>query len=89
MSSDIRDMGLEELRQILIEDIGIEAEALSDDPDAALSDLGMDSIAQVELGVVLRGRFGVEELPEDASAMSLAELAGAVRDLPVERAAAS
>ena len=62
------------LRTLLVTDIGLDEALLATSPDSTLEDLGMDSLARVELGVVLKSRFGVTELPEDASTMTLAEL---------------
>jgi acyl carrier protein len=62
------------LREILVSDIGLDGEQLCQQPQPTLEELGMDSIAQVELGVVLQSRFGVRAVPEDASTMSLDEL---------------
>jgi acyl carrier protein len=64
------------LREALVEEVGIDAAELSSQPDAALADLGLDSMAQVELAVVLKDRFGVGGLPEEVATMSFTELAG-------------
>jgi acyl carrier protein len=63
------------LREILVTSVGIDDAALTEEPHATLADLGLDSMAQVELEVVLRSRHGVQELPDDTSAMSFDELA--------------
>lgn len=63
------------LREILVFDVGIEPDALADAAGAALADLGLDSLAQVELGVVLHNRYGIDRLPEAMGTMSLDELA--------------
>jgi len=79
MTSNVRTLEPDDLRQILIEEIGIDADMLVEFPDIALADLGIDSIAVVELGVVLRSKLGIETLPEEASAMSLHQLASHLR----------
>ncbi|HEX7660097.1 MAG TPA: acyl carrier protein [Pseudonocardiaceae bacterium] len=73
--TDTNTIGVDELRQILVDEMGVDESTLLDAPGVALGDLGFDSIALVELGVVLRDRFGVEELPEEAGDMTLAQLA--------------
>jgi acyl carrier protein len=75
MNSDTQVIGQAELRQILLDDIGIDEELLAEAPDCCLGDLGVDSIAQVELTVVLRDRFGITAIPDDVSEMSVHELA--------------
>ncbi len=63
------------LREVLVTAVGIDPEQLTQQPQAPLADLGLDSIARVELGVVLQDRHGIGELPEHASTMSFEELA--------------
>ena len=63
------------LREILVADVGIDPEELSQQPETPLADLGLDSIAQVELAVVLQERHGVAEIPDNANSMSFGELA--------------
>ncbi len=75
MNSNTPGVGQAELRQILLDDLGIDGQLLAEAPDCSLGDLGVDSIAQVELAVVLSNRFGVTTIPDDVSDMSLDELA--------------
>ena len=75
MNSNTQGIRQEELRQILVDDIGIDGQLLAEAPDCSLSDLGVDSIAQVELAVVLQNRFGVTTIPDGVSDMSLDEFA--------------
>ncbi len=63
------------LHDILVSDVGIDRVTLTEQPQATLADLGLDSMAQVELGVVLHSRHGVKELPDDVPTMSFGELA--------------
>jgi len=79
-TNTVHALGEPELRRILVDEIGIDSDLLDSAPGTVLADLGMDSMAQVELGVLLRKRFGIEELPEDANAMSVGELAGHLRE---------
>jgi acetyl-CoA carboxylase biotin carboxylase subunit len=64
-----------ELLEILVSELGIDEETLANQPESSLADLGLDSMAQVELAVVLRKQHGVAQLPEDANAMSFDQLA--------------
>lgn len=63
------------LREVLVSAVGIDPDQLTRQPQTPLADLGLDSIARVELGVVLRHQHGIGELPKHASAMSFEELA--------------
>lgn len=66
------------LRDILVTSVGIDDAALTEEPQASLADLGLDSMARVELEVVLRSRHGLHELPESAPELSFAELASRI-----------
>nr|WP_242613779.1 acyl carrier protein [Herbihabitans rhizosphaerae] len=63
------------LREILVVEVGLDGEVLDKQRQTALDDLGLDSIALVELGVLLRTEHGVPELPEDANTLTFDELA--------------
>ena len=62
------------LRDVLVREVGLDADELAAQPEATLADLGLDSIAQVELGVVLKDRYGVTGLPDETAALSFDEL---------------
>ncbi len=71
------------LLDILVTEVGIDADAVHGQPEATLADLGLDSMAQVELGVVLLTQHGVTKLPEDANGMSFHQLVGHLCDQKV------
>lgn len=75
MTATPAQLTVDSLLDILVSEVGIDPTAVRDQPQATLADLGLDSMAQVELGVVLRTHHGVADLPEDANAMSFDELA--------------
>ena len=85
MTSDLSELGVTELRRILVEDIGLAPRDLTADSPTALDELGLDSIAQVELEVVLRRQFGLPPLPDTLGSLSLAELAALVGELRAGR----
>lgn len=62
------------LREILVTDVGIDSDCLAEQADTTLADLGLDSLAQVELSVVLQNRHGVEQPPDDMRTMSFNQL---------------
>jgi acyl carrier protein len=70
------------VREILVAYVGIDAQELDEDPHASLAELGLDSLAQVELAVVLRARHGVEQPPEAIGAMSFDELVNSLCGTP-------
>jgi acyl carrier protein len=55
----------EDLKAILVEHVGLTEADVPDRADAALADLGLDSLAVVELQVALQSRFAFEIPDED------------------------
>ncbi|TDC64972.1 cyclase [Micromonospora sp. KC207] len=66
-----------EITEILVTHCGLDAEAAAREPAASLEDLGMDSLALLELSAVIADRYRVR-LPEDAARLSIAEVADLV-----------
>lgn len=66
-----------DLCHILITEIGLDAEALTRHQNTPLVDLGLDSLASVELRAVLQNEHGMA-LPEGVGALTLTELADQV-----------
>jgi acyl carrier protein len=66
----------DELKSILVNDIGLAEDNIR--PDATLEDAGMDSLALVELSLVLEKRYAVEisddELVETATVAEISNL---------------
>jgi acyl carrier protein len=77
MSEATNGLSPARLQEILVKDVGIESEAVTEQLDSALVELGLDSLAKVELGVILKARHGVE-LPEGVDTMTIDELAGEI-----------
>lgn len=76
------------LRDILVFDVGIDPDALAKGADATLADLGLDSLAQVELTVVLGNRHGIDPVPEAMGTMTFDELAGRLCEVATARSGA-
>jgi acyl carrier protein len=55
-----------DLKLILVERIGLAEADVPDDPDTALTDLGLDSLAVVEVQLAVQQRYGFEMPEEDA-----------------------
>lgn len=66
----------ESLHEILTLDVGLDPATLTANPNASLAELGLDSMALVELGVLLSSRHGIRKLPDEAGEMSFPELVG-------------
>jgi len=46
--------GLDELRRILVDRVGLPGDAIPDDPQTTFGDLGLDSLARVEVVLALQ-----------------------------------
>lgn len=68
-----------DIEEILVSRTGLAADAVSDQPYATLVDLGLDSLAVLELQAEAARRFGVE-IPESAIEMSIAGLVAHIND---------
>ncbi|MDX6683830.1 MAG: minimal acyl carrier protein [Solirubrobacteraceae bacterium] len=60
----------DDIRQILVERIGFSEAELPDDLDTTFTELGMDSLAIVELQLTLQQDYGVRIPDEDAHLMT-------------------
>ena len=82
-----REALLEEIRQMLIEKLGVRRDPDEIDPDAPLfgSGLGLDSIDAVELIINMDERFRVQ-LPNDIGGRAEIRTVNALVDLALSRA---
>ena len=65
------------LRDILLNTLGVEDDAIDGPLASTLGDLGVDSVGFLELQVVVRERYGVV-VPDTAAELSLAQLVNLV-----------
>jgi acyl carrier protein len=56
----------EDLRRILVDRVGLAEEHVSDDPKARFEDMGLDSLAFVEIQLAMQQEYGFEIPDEDA-----------------------
>jgi acyl carrier protein len=75
---------VDEVREILVADTGVAREALQGQDATPLEDLGLDSLAILQVQSRIDRRYGVE-LPDDALSMSVAGLVAFI-DQRVRRA---
>lgn len=60
---------LADLNEILVDRVGLTESEIPDDPNTAFADLGLDSLAVVEVQVAVRQTYGFVIPDEDARAM--------------------
>jgi acyl carrier protein len=56
----------EDMKDILVNRIGLPADTVVDDPDAAFEDMGLDSLAFVEIQLAMQQQYGFTIPDEDA-----------------------
>ena len=56
----------EDLRRILVDRVGLAEENITDDPEARFEDMGLDSLAFVEIQLAMQQDYGFEISDEDA-----------------------
>ena len=55
-----------DLKRILVDRVGLPEEGVLDDPDARFEDMGLDSLAFVEVQLAMQQEYGFEIPDEDA-----------------------
>ena len=58
--------GFEELKALLVDRIGLPEEDVRDDPSTTFDDIGLDSLAFVEIQLAMEQEYGVTVGDEDA-----------------------
>lgn len=58
--------GFEDLKNILVDRIGLPEEDVRDDPSTTFDDIGLDSLAFVEIQLAMEQEYGVSVADEDA-----------------------
>jgi len=61
--------GFDDLRRILVERVGIADDHIGNDPSQAFDDIGLDSLAFIELRTVLEEDYGIKVRDEDVEHM--------------------
>jgi acyl carrier protein len=57
----------EDLKRILVDRVGLEEDKVVDDPDATFEDMGLDSLAFVEIQLAMQQEYGFNIPDEDAA----------------------
>ena len=61
-----KKVGMEDLKQILVERVGLPAEDIPDDPTTTFEELGLDSLAFMEIALAVEQQYGLQVDEEDA-----------------------
>lgn len=58
--------GFEDLKRILVDRVGLPEDDVKDDPDATFDEMGLDSLAFVEIQLAMEQEYGFTIADEDA-----------------------
>jgi acyl carrier protein len=62
-----QQFSFEDLKDILVNRVGLSEDAVKDDPNATFEDMGLDSLAFVEIQLAVQQQYGFTIPDEDAS----------------------
>jgi acyl carrier protein len=61
-----KQFGFEELKAILVDRVGLPEDDVKEDPDLTFDELGLDSLAFVEIQLAMQQEYGFTVADEDA-----------------------
>jgi acyl carrier protein len=61
--------GFEDLKRILVDRVGLAEEVVKEDPATTFEDMGLDSLALVEIQLAMEQEYGFTIADEDADAI--------------------
>jgi acyl carrier protein len=61
-----QSFGFEDLKRILVDRVGLAEDVVKDDPSATFEDMGLDSLALVEIQLAMEQEYGFTIADEDA-----------------------
>jgi acyl carrier protein len=64
--NESKKVGLEDLKRILVERVGLPAEDIPDDLTTTFEELGLDSLAFMEIALAVEQEYGFQVDEEDA-----------------------
>lgn len=67
--NDQTQFGFEDLKRILVDRVGLPEEDVKDDPSLTFDDMGLDSLAFVEIQLAMEQDYGISVTDEDAESI--------------------
>jgi acyl carrier protein len=64
--AESKQVGLEDLKRILVDRVGLPADDIPDDPTTSFEQLGLDSLAFMEIALAVEQEYGFQVDEEDA-----------------------
>jgi acyl carrier protein len=66
MATDAQQFTFDDLKRILVDRVGLDEADVVDDPNASFEDMGLDSLAFVEIQLAMQQQYGFNIPDEDA-----------------------
>jgi aromatase len=63
----------DDIETILVKKVGLAPQTLAEAPENSLEDLGLDSLAVLELQIVITKQYGVE-IPDESGSLNVGEI---------------
>lgn len=76
----------EDVESILVTKVGLAPQTLAADPEGTLEDLGLDSLAVLELQIVITKQYGVE-IPDESGDLNVGQIVDYINENATEQAA--
>jgi acyl carrier protein len=76
----------DDVEAILVTKVGLAPQTLAADPEGTLEDLGLDSLAVLELQIVITKQYGVE-IPDESGDLNVGQIVDYINDNRAEQAA--
>ncbi len=67
------DVTFSDIESLLVSKVGLAEQVLADKPDDTLEELGLDSLAVLELQIVVTKQYGVE-IPDESGELTVGEI---------------
>jgi minimal PKS acyl carrier protein len=64
-----KQFGFEDLKRILVDRVGLPEADVTDDPETTFDDMGLDSLAFVEIQLAMQQEYGFTIADEDAESI--------------------
>lgn len=67
------DVSFDDIESILVKKVGLAPQVLADAPENSLEELGLDSLAVLELQIVVTKQYGVE-IPDESGELNVGQI---------------
>jgi acyl carrier protein len=76
----------EDVEALLVKKVGLAPQSLADNREGTLEELGLDSLAVLELQIVVTKQYGVE-IPDESGELNVGQIVDFINDNTAEQAA--